>query len=506
MTQAINPMEAAYSGIPLQIKPNPYDIFCRSSWCEKIKLLTGSIAVVLLLIVIFIGIINEYCTLKIHPAGNFVILFFSLLLLAYVEALHYGVVAIEKWDMSIYAERFPRAVKCHSLVDTPEKVKKFLVGRQFFVIFVVFLIAQITTFESMPEDFAGMPKVLNLILLQTGLPGVALTLTFGQLVSQIYVEEFTLQFLNLIGCEFVIRLSLFAEFIGICNFSWLLFNNSSKICCSKVRKIQKSLDSAKSTDTLQVEPTSPTERIRGPDYDNGIPEKSFSVWELFKNTWSSAVTIGSIIIVCYGIGMGGYTLPVNIPGAIIIGIILLVVLFYLEGLMIAIVGTQYWDPEVFRNVYPRAYKLHRVMNQPENVKRFIIGRQFFCVYTNFILAQLCHYKHLHVDGIPLGLEWLFFKSGFPGVFIILAFSQLVPELLAAEYPLRFMNLPGSYMIAMISLFFDSWGVGHCGWTIYYTTRSIICKSQMDGDRVDSHTKPVIVKVQSAEVLAQTANV
>ena len=47
-----------------------------------------------------------------------------------------------------------------------------------------------------------------LILFQIGLPGVALVLTYGQLVSQIFVEEFTLQFLNLPGCEFVVRLSL----------------------------------------------------------------------------------------------------------------------------------------------------------------------------------------------------------------------------------------------------------------------------------------------------------
>jgi hypothetical protein len=47
-----------------------------------------------------------------------------------------------------------------------------------------------------------------LIVFQIGLPGVALVLTYGQLVSQIFVEEFTLQFLNLPGCEFVVRLSL----------------------------------------------------------------------------------------------------------------------------------------------------------------------------------------------------------------------------------------------------------------------------------------------------------
>jgi hypothetical protein len=39
--------------------------------------------------------------------------------------------------MTPYKETYPRAYKCSLLVDTPDKVKKFLVGRQFFVIFVV---------------------------------------------------------------------------------------------------------------------------------------------------------------------------------------------------------------------------------------------------------------------------------------------------------------------------------------------------------------------------------
>lgn len=39
--------------------------------------------------------------------------------------------------MTPFKELYPRAYKCSLLVDTPDKVKKFLVGRQFFVIFVV---------------------------------------------------------------------------------------------------------------------------------------------------------------------------------------------------------------------------------------------------------------------------------------------------------------------------------------------------------------------------------
>jgi hypothetical protein len=40
-----------------------------------------------------------------------------------------------------------------------------------------------------------MPSLLMPV--ETGLPGVALVLPFGQLVSQILVEEFTVQFSNL---------------------------------------------------------------------------------------------------------------------------------------------------------------------------------------------------------------------------------------------------------------------------------------------------------------------
>lgn len=43
--------------------------------------------------------------------------------------------------------------------------------------------------------------------------------------------------------------------------------------------------------------------------------------------------------------------------------------------MIAVVSTQYWNKETWKEAYPRAYALHEILNRPDNVKRFIIGRQ-----------------------------------------------------------------------------------------------------------------------------------
>jgi hypothetical protein len=68
--------------------------------------------------------------------------------------------------------------------------------------------SQIASFPDIPENFGNLPPIVVLLLFQIGLPGVALVLTYGQLISQIFVEEFTLQFLNMYGAEFVVRLSL----------------------------------------------------------------------------------------------------------------------------------------------------------------------------------------------------------------------------------------------------------------------------------------------------------
>jgi len=479
--------------------------FCKSLGCERLKLVIASGVVITLILVIFIGVSLGWCVLKVNPGVNFILMFCALLLLAYLESLHFGVVSIEKWDMEQYKDRFPRAYKCHLLVDTPVKVKKFLVGRQFFVLSVVFLLAQITSFPGIPHNFAGMPTILVLILVQTGLPGVALTLNIGQLIGQIFVEEFTLQFMNMYGCEFVIRLSLFAEFIGICHFSWILYGTQSRIFCSKIRKIQKTLDSQGAMIENGEEPMSPTEKIRGPNFDDGLrKDAKITFFDVVRYGWSSAVTIGSLMVICYGIYIKAYVLPTPPAAAYIVAIVTLTILFYLEGLMIAIVGSQYWDPEMFREVYPRAYKVHKLINQPDNVKRFIIGRQFFTVLTNFLLAQIFTFAYWKNDGLNPILFYIGIKSGLVGVFVILSFAQLQPELLASAFPLRFMNMYGSYTICCLCLFFELIGVGHFGWSIYYVTRSLCCSKHMTDGAVNITDKPEVLRVNSAEVLAVKA--
>jgi hypothetical protein len=458
------------------------------------------------LCIIFYSVSKQYCILQTYPVVLFLILFAATILLAYVESLHYANVAVEKWDMTPYKDRFPRACETQKLVKTNKLVQRFLVGRQFFVIFVVFTIAQITSFPYVPHDLWGMPPTFVLLFCRIGVPGVMWVLTIGQLIPQLYVEEFTLPFLNLYGCHAVTRICFAAEWIGICHFSWLLFHSVSTILFGFVVdtsvappshdfavlaatpppddadadvKIVEDVVPAVIRDVEMIARAVPTERRAEFDETSVTADTTKDsnltfLWDAVRYLWSSFVTLGSLFIVAVGIERQYAVLPVPVPALYLLFIFALTLLFYLEGLMICIVATQFWDPESFRMTHPRAYKMHKLVNRPDVLKRFIIGRQFFTVITNFILAQISVFPHWPNDRYPPILFFLLIRSGLVGVFITLAFAQLCPELLAARYPLFFMDMYGSYSVVNLSLGIEALGIGHCAWLVFYATRKLLC--------------------------------
>ena len=173
--------------------------------------------------------------------------------------------------------------------------------------------------------------------------------------------------------------------------------------------------------------------------------------------------------------------------------------------MIALVATQYWDKESWKDAYPAAYKCHEIVNRPNNMKRFIIGRQFFTVLVVFLIAQCSTFPYWPSGNIDTSVFWVFVKSGLVGVFVVLAFGQLLPELLAAEYPLRFLNMPGSLFIVRCSMFFDQAAVGHAAWLVYYLVRPMVCKKHLENENMAEEDKPGVLRVPSAELLAATGS-
>lgn len=86
---------------------------------EYLKFGWSCCVVIIAIIVICTGITYQYSVIKYGPWLLFLLLIASILLLAYVEGLHYAVVSVERWDVAKYRSRFPRGYKTHSLVNSP---------------------------------------------------------------------------------------------------------------------------------------------------------------------------------------------------------------------------------------------------------------------------------------------------------------------------------------------------------------------------------------------------
>jgi hypothetical protein len=173
--------------------------------------------------IIIYAIARGHAALPGHPILQYVLLVFDLTLLAYLEGLQVAILALEKVRTSTMVD-MPRAAASHKLAVARRglNVQRFLVGRQFFVVFVVFLCAQLTTYRSLNQDIDFLPRAMFVALIETGLPGALIVLAFGQLMPQLVAATHPITFMNMPGTWSVIQLCLLFETTGVTHFSWVL--------------------------------------------------------------------------------------------------------------------------------------------------------------------------------------------------------------------------------------------------------------------------------------------
>lgn len=191
------------------------------------------------------------------PLYECVIMAMSLLLLAANEGFQVGLLSAEHrcWT-EIRDIGFPRAAKVHSLIfqEHENQLKRILIGQSFLVVLCSFTIAQLTTFDNFSFDLlphflqgtAESNPTLFFVFVQSGLPGVVITVICAQLVPSMLAKEYPLHCLNIIGIYSTIRLALLIEQIGIVKIVYSLASLFSKILFSmrgtKLNAIPQSMD------------------------------------------------------------------------------------------------------------------------------------------------------------------------------------------------------------------------------------------------------------------------
>jgi len=188
---------------------------------EYIKYVLSTLVTLGFFGLIIYAISNGYAALDGHPVLLLIIFFSVVALLAYLEGLQVAIMALIDANRSTF-RHLPRAYNNHKLANANHglNVQRFMVGRQFFVVFVVFLGAQLTTYSELKIDW--LPNFLYILIIQTGMPGVLFVLSFGQLMPQLIASTHPVTFMNLPGSWAVIHMALGFEAAGVTHFSWVL--------------------------------------------------------------------------------------------------------------------------------------------------------------------------------------------------------------------------------------------------------------------------------------------
>ena len=157
----------------------------------------------------------------IPPGAAFVIFWFLIVWLAMMEGGQGALVGLQPIDESLYAESHPRALKCTSVAHKGDNMERFIVGRQFLVVLVVFVI-NIMASPINNASVLGFSDIMNEIFLTSGLSVILTTIMIGQLTAQVNAANCMLDFINNYFMLFTIYVSLFIEYSGLLHCVYLV--------------------------------------------------------------------------------------------------------------------------------------------------------------------------------------------------------------------------------------------------------------------------------------------
>lgn len=427
----------------MEKKPSPKSKSLVDVGLTYLKYVMSSAITMTYLAYIMWGIWTNEAVLPAVPIAHFLIFIFCMTLVAYLEGLQVAILAVEHDDCEVYKETHPRAYKMMKSVKIGNNVERFLVGRQFFTIFVMTLIAQVTTFPKISQ--LGIPPVVWFIFIQTGLPGAIVVTTIGSLQPQLLAAKDPWKFMDLWGTNAVLNLCYGLETTGICtHFAYMIIN----ICRATVFRSD----------------------IPVRAHDRGDDLAGMAL-EAVKYIVSFCCIIFFFIYLMFGIWTGEAVLPVPPVAVFIIFCAAGLFLAHLEGLQVAILIAEPKDLEVYKESHPRGYKLMKRSTHEKNVRRFLIGRQFFVIFVVFLINQCTIFPNIRSFGTDSVVWLIFFQLGFPTAINVLCWFQLPAQLLGNHDPFMFMNRFGPRFTLEVCLFTEITGLAHFSWVVSAFSRA-----------------------------------
>eukprot|EP00298_Acanthocystis_sp_HF-20_P029202 c8087_g2_i1.p1 GENE.c8087_g2_i1~~c8087_g2_i1.p1 ORF type:complete len:454 (-),score=88.71 c8087_g2_i1:78-1439(-) len=400
------------------------------------------VALIFSIIIVNALIFSKYTRFAtdVHPGFAFIAFWFCLFWLSIVEGGQASLVGLPPIDRSLYEKSHPITFSICSLAHRGDNLNRYLLGRQFMVLVLVFMINNCGSPLEGAKVF-DLPDVIVDIFLGSGLAMILITCMIGQLNSQVNASLCMIDYINTRVMTFTLYVCLAIEFSGLLHSSYLIQIIVTKLAGKKV-------------DSFEPPRT---------------PLQNFFFWG--RIIYSTGLLIMALVFTFDAIVTYKTTMWAGIPNwiSILFFLGLMSVVGMLEGMQIAFFayaklseaerGSTYWSKKISELLF---------RGEGHNLPGFMVGRQLMVVATFFIIARcttmVIPEGEENVLGVGDNVQG-FFGTGLLGALITTIIASIAWQLVAGQFPQAFFNSSISYVLLVICLGFQASGICNGAWVI-----------------------------------------
>ena len=365
----------------------------------------------------------------------------------------------------------PKALAIKHLIfpenSETDNLSQLFLGQSFLVVLASFLIAQITTFSTFPS-VSGCPSWIIDVFVRSGLPGVIMTVNLAQLLPSTQAQRDPRPWLNTTPCVYsAVRLSVLLSRSGLLHCTYAICA-ALEVLVFRTQSCRGYFPMTDVVDVSDVEASS-TSNSNGQEDAKGCAGDGSCLYRPMVGV-SSLIWGACVAFLCYNIAQGRSLLS-SLQPALIFFLVLAtwIVVFYCEGLKVAIVGssaltrTQYLAQNLPAAVYNALHGQKEQESEEgasssiadkEDVSKFLLGRQMVVVPCGFLLSNLFHFSG-YGNGV---LGFLLVGLGLPGMLATMQLAQLAPQVLAGRNDRAFLGLPLAAMLVRVALCIEKLGL------------------------------------------------
>jgi len=382
------------------------------------------------------------------PVVAVIVLWAAIIWLAMIEGGQASHVGLAPVDVTLYKKSHPIAYMCAASCNKGDNLDRYLLGRQFGVIFVVFCI-NLSGAPISGAELWSLPDIVVQIFFSTGAAMILFTCMVGQLNTQVNASMCMLDFVNNYFSLFTYWGCMFVEFTGFVHFSYA---------------IQYTIAS------MAGKPIKSKEEPKGP--------LSFMFFWL-RVLFSFVVLAASLTVTMAALFEGKTTMWESVPDVAAIALFfgLMSVVGMLEGMQIAFFGVAKLSEGERGNNRWALSTCDILFNRRNglNLPGFMIGRQLCVVSCFFVVARVTTQnvtdEQENVMGIPDPVQ-KFLNFGFQGALITTILGSISWQLVAGAFPVAFLSTPVTYILLRFCLLLEWTGICNGAWVLAGIHKSI----------------------------------